>query len=80
MTRLGFSASPVAPGAAHGGRERSGECRELGEAKRLQATYRGAEAQRFAQEPPPYGADWPEVADEADVIFAHVSEPHEACP
>jgi len=31
------------------------------------ATYRGAEAQRYALEPPPYGAGWPEVAYEADV-------------
>lgn len=44
---------------------------------RLQATYRGPEAQRFALEPPPYGADWPEVAYEADVIFVYEKEPHE---
>ena len=44
---------------------------------KLQATYRGPEAQRFALEPAPYGADWPDVAYEADVIFVYVSEPHE---
>jgi hypothetical protein len=44
---------------------------------RLQATYRGPEAQRFAQEPPPYGAGWPEVAYEAQTIFVYVSEPGE---
>ena len=44
---------------------------------RLQATYRGPEAQRFAQEPPPYGAGWPEVAYEAHTIFVYVSEPGE---
>jgi hypothetical protein len=44
---------------------------------RLQATYRGAEAQRFALEPPPYGAGWPEVADEAAVIFVYEKEPYE---
>lgn len=42
---------------------------------RLQATYRGPEAQRFAQEPPPYGAGWPEVAYEAKTILVYVSEP-----
>jgi len=42
---------------------------------RLQATYRGPEAQRFALEPPPYGADWPDVAYEAETIFVYVSEP-----
>jgi hypothetical protein len=36
---------------------------------RLQAIHGGAEAQRVAHEPPPYGADWPEVAYEADVIL-----------
>ena len=44
---------------------------------RLQATYRGPEAQRFALEPPPYGAGWQEVADEAHVIFVYAKEPHE---
>jgi len=68
---LVLSASPVAPGAVHGGREQGGECRELGEATRVQATYRGPEAQRFAQEPPPYGAGWPDVAHEAEVIFVY---------
>ncbi|MEA3376529.1 MAG: hypothetical protein U9R72_10100 [Chloroflexota bacterium] len=63
--------------AAHGDQGQSGECREQGNAMRLQATYRGAEAQRFAFEPPPYGAGWPEVADEADVIFVYEKEPHE---
>jgi hypothetical protein len=33
------------------------------------------EAQRFALEPPPYGADWPEVAYEASTILVYVSEP-----
>jgi hypothetical protein len=42
-----------------------------------EATYRGAEAQRFAREPPPYGAGWSEVADEAAVIFVYEKEPHE---
>jgi hypothetical protein len=28
---------------------------------KLRATYRGSEAQRFAQEPLPYGAGWPDV-------------------
>jgi hypothetical protein len=37
----------------------------------------GAEAQRFAREPPPCGAGWPEVANEADVIFVYAKEPHE---
>jgi len=44
---------------------------------RLQATYRGPDAQRFAQEPPPYGAGWPDVAHEAEVIFVYEKEPHE---
>ena len=44
---------------------------------RLQATYRGPEAQRFALEPPPFGAGWPDVADDAETIFVYVSEPHE---
>ncbi|MEA3376772.1 MAG: hypothetical protein U9R72_11325 [Chloroflexota bacterium] len=35
------------------------------------------EAQRFALEPPPQGADWPEVADDAEVIFVYEKEPHE---
>jgi hypothetical protein len=47
---------------------------------RLLQTYRGPEAQRFALEPPPYGADWPEVAYEAEVIFVHGSEPDEPGP
>ncbi|MFW6116305.1 MAG: hypothetical protein ACOC6F_01130 [bacterium] len=44
---------------------------------RLQHTYRGPEAQRFALEPPPYGAGWPEVADEAEEIFVYEKEPPE---
>jgi hypothetical protein len=44
---------------------------------KLQATYRGPEAQRFALEPPPCGAGWPEVAYEAETIFVYESEPHE---
>jgi len=44
---------------------------------RLQATYTGPDAQRFAQEPPPYGVDWPDVAHEAEVIFVSEKEPHE---
>lgn len=44
------------------------------------ATYQGAEAQRYALEPPPYGAGWPEVAYEADVIFVYEKEPHEPGP
>jgi hypothetical protein len=44
---------------------------------RLMNAYRGPEAQRFAREPPPYGAGWPEVADEARVIFVYIKEPHE---
>jgi len=47
---------------------------------KLQATYRGAEAQSFALEPPPLGADWPEVAYEADVIYVYTKEPHEPGP
>jgi hypothetical protein len=42
---------------------------------RLEETYTGAEAQRFALEPPPYGAGWPEVADEAETILVYESEP-----
>ena len=41
------------------------------------ATYRGAEAQRYALEPPPYGAGWPEAAYEADVVFVYEKESHE---
>lgn len=33
-----------------------------GRVMRLVSAYRGAEAQRFALESPPYGAEWPEVA------------------
>lgn len=40
-------------------------------------SYAGAEGQRIAQEPPPYGADWPGVAHEAEVIFVYEKEPHE---
>ncbi len=40
-------------------------------------SYTGAEAKRFAQEPPPYGAGWPDVAHEAHVIFVYEKEPHE---
>jgi hypothetical protein len=47
---------------------------------RLKETYRGPEAQRFAQEPPPYGAGWPEVADIAETIFVYESDPHEPGP
>jgi hypothetical protein len=43
----------------------------------LMNAYRGPEAQRFALEPPPYGADWPDVAYEAESIFVYESEPHE---
>jgi hypothetical protein len=42
---------------------------------KLQATYRDAEAQRFALEPPPYSAGWPDVAFEASIMFVYVSEP-----
>ena len=46
----------------------------------LLKTYVGPEAQRFAQEPPPFGAGWPEVADIAKTIFVYESEPHEPGP
>lgn len=42
---------------------------------RLRATCKDPEAQRFALEPPPYGAGWPNVAYEASPIFVYVSEP-----
>ena len=35
------------------------------------------DAQRFAQEPPPHGACWPDVAHEAEVTFVYAKEPHE---
>ncbi len=38
---------------------------------RVQATYTGPDAQRFALEAPPYGADWPDVAHGAEVIFVY---------
>jgi len=38
---------------------------------KLQTTYRGPDTQRFAQEPPPYGAGWPAVAHEAQVILVY---------
>jgi hypothetical protein len=44
---------------------------------RLLATHRGPEAQRFAQEPPPFGAGWPEVVDIAETILVYESEPDE---
>jgi hypothetical protein len=44
---------------------------------RLCAAYRGSEAQRFAHEPAPYGADWPDVADIAETILVYESEPDE---
>ena len=44
---------------------------------RLVAAYRGAEAQRYALEAPPYGAGWPEIAHEAAVIYVYAKEPHE---
>jgi hypothetical protein len=47
---------------------------------RVVQSYEGAEAQRFALEPPPYGAGWPEVAHEVDTIFVYESEPHEPGP
>jgi hypothetical protein len=47
---------------------------------RLLATYRGPEAQRFAREPAPYGAGWPEVADSAEAILVYESEPNEPGP
>lgn len=39
-----------------------------------------AEAQRFAQEPPPFGADWPDVVGIAETIFVYESQPHEPEP
>jgi hypothetical protein len=36
-----------------------------------------AEAKGFAPEPHPFGAGWPEVAYEAETIFAGEFEPHE---
>ncbi|MFW6116860.1 MAG: hypothetical protein ACOC6F_03955, partial [bacterium] len=42
-----------------------------------QATHRGPEAQGSALEPSPYGAGWPEVADEAETSFVYEEEPHE---
>jgi hypothetical protein len=47
---------------------------------RLARTHTGPEAQRFAEEPPPYGAGWPDVADIAETILVHASEPHEPGP
>jgi len=44
---------------------------------RLVAAYRGAEAQQYALEAPPYGAGWPEVAYEAAVIYVYAKEPYE---
>jgi hypothetical protein len=44
---------------------------------RLLATYRGPEAQRFAEEPAPYGAGWAEVANIAQTILVYESEPDE---
>jgi hypothetical protein len=44
---------------------------------RLKATSTGPEAQRFAREPAPYGAGWPEVADIAETILVYESEPDE---
>jgi hypothetical protein len=44
---------------------------------RLVASYAGGEAQRFAREPAPYGAGWPEVADMAHTILVYESEPDE---
>jgi len=49
----------------------------MADTMRLQATYQGPDAQRFAQEPPPYGAGWPDVAHEAHVIFVYEEEPPE---
>lgn len=46
-------------------------------AVRLLKTYTSPEAQRFALEPLPYGAGWPEVADVAEIIFVYEFEPHE---
>jgi hypothetical protein len=47
---------------------------EDGNTMKLRATYPGPEAQRFALEPLPYGADWPGVADIAETTFVYVSE------
>jgi hypothetical protein len=47
---------------------------------KLQATHRGPEAQRFAQEPPPFGAGWPGVADIAATILVYEAEPNEPGP
>lgn len=44
---------------------------------RLLQTYTGPEARRFALEPPPHGAGWPEVAYEAEVIFVYEKEDNE---
>ena len=44
---------------------------------RLQQTYQGSEAQRFALEPPPYGAGWPGVAYDAKTLFVYEKEPYE---
>jgi len=44
------------------------------------ATYRGAEAQRYALEPRPYGAGWSEVVHEAAVIFVYEKEPRDPGP
>jgi len=41
------------------------------------AAYRGTEAQRYALEPPPYGAGWPEVAYAGDVSFMYEKDPYE---
>lgn len=38
---------------------------------RLLQTYTCPEVQRFALESRPYGADWPEVANEAETIFVY---------
>lgn len=43
----------------------------------LLRTNTGPEAQRFALEPLPFGAGWPEVAYEAETIAVCVSEPGE---
>lgn len=45
---------------------------------RLRQSYGGPEAQRFALEPPPHGADWPEVAYEVEVIFVYEKKPTNA--
>jgi hypothetical protein len=41
---------------------------------RLLQIYTSPEAQELAWEPQPYGADRPQAADEARVIFVHVKE------